>query len=91
MWEPLNYKINGKNFVEIAQESDRFARLLEREGILTNVMDDAALMAKHCRMDFRDFREHVRHYLTVGDHKSMSAIVYKINESAKVLPTMIPA
>jgi hypothetical protein len=91
MWEPLNYKINGKSFVEIAQESDRFTKFLEKKGILTQVMEDAALMAKNCEMGFSDFRDDVRHYLTVGDHENMSAIVRKINESAKVLPAMLSA
>ena len=91
MWEPLNYKINGKSFIEIAQESDRFAKFLEKKGILTQVMEDAALMAKHCEMGFSDFRDDVRHYLTVGDHENMSAIVRKINKSAQVLPAMLSA
>jgi hypothetical protein len=54
-------------------------------------MEDAALMAKNCEMGFSDFRDDVRHYLTVGDHENMSAIVRKINESAKVLPAMLSA
>ena len=91
MWEPLNYKINGKDFTKIAQESFKFAELLEKDGVLTNVMDDAALMAKHSQVDFRNFRDNVRHYLTVGDHKNMSTMVRKINESAQVLPAMVTA
>ncbi len=89
LWKPLNYKINGKNFLQIAQESDAFAQDLEKEGILTQVMDDAALMARHCGMSFRDFRDNVRHYLSVGDKEKMSDTVKNINKSVKfekVLP-----
>lgn len=83
MWKPLNYKINGKDFVQIAQESDRFAESLEKGGILTQVIEDTALMARHCQMGFKEFRDKVRHYLIVGDQENMRAIVKKINESAR--------
>ena len=92
MWKPLNYKINGKDFFEIAGESDRFADALEKEeGMLTQVMDDAALMSKHCRMDFREFRSKVRHYLKAGDRPSMEGIIKTINRSASSLPVKISA
>jgi radical SAM superfamily enzyme YgiQ (UPF0313 family) len=90
LWQPLNYRINGKSFAEIATESDRFAKALEKDGVLTHVMEDAALMAKHCGMGFRDFRDKVRHYLTVGNQKRMSDIVKKINENSKVLKDKYP-
>lgn len=89
MWKPLGYKINGKDFFEIARESDQFAGSLEKEGMLTQVMDDAALMAKHCQMDFREFRNKVRHYLTVGDRANMERIIKTINRSASGLPAKI--
>lgn len=91
MWDPMNYKIDGKDFLEVAQESDKFAKSLEEQGVLTQVMEDAALMAKHCQMGFKDFRENVRHFLTVGDQENMSTIVKKINDSAKTLSAMVPA
>lgn len=84
MWQPLNYKINGKRFIEIAQESDEFAKYFEKEGILTQVMEDAALMARHCSMSYRDFRDDVRHYLMVGDQKNIGHIIKKINKSVSV-------
>lgn len=83
MWQPLNYKIDGKKFIEIAHESDMLAKYLDKNGVLTQVMEDAALMAAHCEMSFRDFRDSVRHYLSVGDHENMSSLVKKINESSK--------
>lgn len=83
MWKPLNYKIDGKNFFQIAQESNSFVESLERDGVLTQVMEDAALMARHCAMDYREFRDKVRHYLSVGDSEHMSDIVKKINESSR--------
>ncbi len=85
MWKPVNYKINGKSFFDIAQESDNFAASLEKEGVLTQIMDDVALMAKHCKMGFREFRDKVRHYLSVGDQANMGAIIEKINRSAATL------
>ncbi|MBI2413361.1 MAG: B12-binding domain-containing radical SAM protein [Deltaproteobacteria bacterium] len=84
LWRPLEYKINGKAFSEIAKESTAFAKSLEGEGLLTQVMDDAALMSRHCGLDFREFRDKVGHYLTVGDREGMSAIIEKINESARL-------
>ncbi len=91
MWKPLGYKINGKDFFETAGESDDFAATLGKEGVLTQVMDDAALMAKHCGMDFKEFRDKVRHYLSVGDLANMGALIEKINSSAVTLRTGCPA
>lgn len=91
MWKTLSYRINGKDFFGIAGESDGFAASLEKEGILTQVMDDAALMAKHCSMDFREFRGKVRQYLSEGDKASMEAVIKAINSSAKVLPVKLTA
>lgn len=85
MWKPLNYKINGNDFFEIANESDCFAASLEKENVLTQVMDDVALMAKHCCMDSREFRDKVRHYLSIGDQQNMSALIEQINRSAATL------
>lgn len=83
MWKPLNYRINGKDFFRIAEESDAFAASLEKEGALTQVMDDVALMARHCGMGFREFRDNVRGYLTGGDQESMGEIIKEINRSAR--------
>ncbi len=84
LWRPLEYRINGKTFPEIAKESTAFAKRLEDEGLLTQVMDDTALISRHCGMGYREFRDKVGHYLTVGDRESMSAIIEKINESARL-------
>lgn len=84
LWRPLEYRINGKDFSEIAIESTAFAKRLEDEGLLTQVMDDTALISRHCGMGYREFRDKVGHYLTVGDRESMGAIIEKINESARL-------
>ncbi len=87
MWKkPPEYSIDGKEFKEIAEESDRFVKSLEDEGVLTQVMDDAVLMANHSQMDYRVFRDSVRRYLTTGDYESLSDIVKKVNKSARNLP-----
>ncbi len=90
-WKPLGYEINGKKFHEIAVESDNFARYVEEEGmkkcgIITQVMEDAALMARHCGMGFGEFRDSVRDYLTVGDKDLMGALLKRINSSVANLP-----
>ncbi|MBI5454406.1 MAG: B12-binding domain-containing radical SAM protein, partial [Deltaproteobacteria bacterium] len=84
LWRPLEYRINGKTFFEIATESTAFAKSLEGEGLLTQMMDDSALVSRHCGMGYREFRDKAGHYLTVGDRESMSAIIEKINESARL-------
>lgn len=83
MWKPLNYKIDGKDFFEIAQESESMIKSLEKEGVLTQVMEDAAFMARHCGMSFRGFRDDVRKYLMVGDYENINDIVTKINEGVQ--------
>ncbi len=85
MWQPMNYKINGKDFFTVAKESDSFAKALEEDGVLTQVMEDAALMARHCDLGYSEFRDNVRRYLTVGDQENMQEIVRKINSSVLVV------
>ncbi|HAO93083.1 MAG: hypothetical protein A2X99_00420 [Deltaproteobacteria bacterium GWB2_55_19] len=84
LWRPLEYRINGRHFSEIALESTAFAKRLEDEGLLTQVMDDTALVSRHCAMGYLEFRDKVGHYLIIGDRESMGAIIEKINESARL-------
>ena len=83
LWRPLEYRINGRHFSEIAPEIDRLRETPRGQGLLTQVMDDTALVSRHCGMGYREFRDKVGHYLVVGDRESMGAIIEKINESAR--------
>lgn len=90
MWDPLDYRIGGRDFIQIATESDELASSLEKEGKLTQVMDDAALMARHSGMSFRDFRDNVRRYLAVGDRERMAGVVKRINEGVRSMRAPAP-
>lgn len=80
-WNPLSYRINGKDFNTIAKESNDFAEQLESNGILTQVIDDIMLMAKCSEVSPREFRDTARRALARGDSQTIKEFASKINEN----------
>ena len=83
LWEPLPYTINGKPFVQFAAETFKLISALEKNGILTAISDDQALMAKHAGYQGREteFRELARRWFMAGDVESIAAMVQTINSN----------
>lgn len=80
-WNPLNYTIDGKQFSEIARESNDFAESLEEEGIVTQMSYDIVLMAGYAGIEPRTFRDKVRRILATGDYLEVERIIEKINQN----------
>jgi len=80
LWEPSSeYNLNGKSFKEITRETENFIRLLEKNGILTQITSETALIARYAGMSPRNFRDKTREYLSSGDYKNIEELVGKIN------------
>jgi radical SAM superfamily enzyme YgiQ (UPF0313 family) len=85
-WDRLSFEIDGKNFYELAKESNDFANVLEANGILTQAIDEIMLMAKYCGVDARTFRDRMRHYLANGDYSGVKKTIHSINLSLSQMP-----
>lgn len=80
-WDHLSFEVNGKNFLELAKESNEFANKLEANGILTQAIDEIMLMAKYYGTDAGTFLTKIRHDLAAGDHIQVREVIKTINSS----------
>jgi len=81
LWDPIPYKINGKEFKEYMRESNEFALELEKSGILMHMTDEMIVMAKYSGMPVKDFRDKSRHYLSLGDYTNLRSLINTINSN----------
>jgi radical SAM superfamily enzyme YgiQ (UPF0313 family) len=72
-------KVNGKNNQEMMRETGEFSRRVDKEGILTQVTVDTALLAKHADMSYREFRDKNREYFMTGNSEAIAAEINTIN------------
>ena len=78
-WNPLPYKVNGKNFKEFSAQTGKMTDNLEKNGLLTAISDDLALLAKYAEMSPRQFRDKNRVLFLSGDEKAIRKEVIDIN------------
>ena len=81
LYEPLPYTIDGKSFNQFVLETFKLILMLEKNGILTAISDDQALMAKYAGFQGKEkeFRELARLWFMAGDTAAISAMVERIN------------
>ncbi len=79
-WDPLPYKINGMSFYEFTALTMQFTGALEQAGLLTNVPDDMALIARCAEMTPRQLRDRARLWCATGDAGAMGQMVAQANE-----------
>jgi radical SAM superfamily enzyme YgiQ (UPF0313 family) len=82
-YDPLPYTIDGKPFMQFAFETFKLISVLEKNGILTAISDDQALMAKYAGYQNKEteFRERVRQWFLTGDAVSINTMVETINRN----------
>ncbi len=79
-WDPLPYKVNGMSFAEFTAVTMKFAAKLEEAGLLTNVPDDMALIARCGGMTPRQLRDRARLWCMTGDATAMAQMVTQAND-----------
>jgi hypothetical protein len=79
-WEPMPLQISGKCFYEYIAETGRMISALETRGILTDVTDEQALLAKCAGMRPREFRELNKRIFYVGAWREMQKIIERVNQ-----------
>lgn len=78
-WKSLPYKIDGKNFREFSSQTEAMTDRIEKNGLLTAVSDDLALLAKYAEMSPKQFRDKNRVLFLSGDEQAIREEVVNIN------------
>ncbi len=81
-WDPLPYKLNGMAFDEFTKLTAWFAAELEKNGLLTGVPDDNALIAQCAGMSAREFRDGARLWCMTGDWQALQEVAVRTNQQA---------
>jgi len=81
LWAPLSdYRINGKTFKEICEETAFFTQRLENENLTTQLFDQNLLLSEFAAMEPRQFGKVTHEFLRNGDHEAMQLLVAEMNE-----------
>jgi radical SAM superfamily enzyme YgiQ (UPF0313 family) len=88
-WDELPFSLNGKDFRTIRREAARFAKELEKNGILTSVSDDLVLIAELAGYGGREreFRDLTQAAFFCGDVEWIGRVVASVNEAAAEMKT----
>ncbi len=81
LWDSLPYSCNGDNFKTLVRKGTQFAQELERNGILTAIPQDLALIVKHLGISPREFRDSYRAHFLTGNYQAIGEMVQKVNAS----------
>lgn len=83
-WDDLPYKLDGRSFREIMNETARLNEAVEGQGILTSLTDDFPLMAELGGYggEERKLRDLARFWFFAGDAKSINEFVQNLNANA---------
>ncbi|HIE44158.1 MAG TPA: B12-binding domain-containing radical SAM protein [Candidatus Omnitrophica bacterium] len=78
-WKSLPYRINGKKHREFSSQTEKMIDMLEKNGLLTAISDDLALLAKYAEMSPREFRDKNRIFFLTGNEEMIRQEISKIN------------
>ncbi|HAM38994.1 MAG: hypothetical protein A2474_05865 [Elusimicrobia bacterium RIFOXYC2_FULL_34_12] len=82
LWNLLPYfKINEKSDKQITGESNSFAQILEKNGILTQISVDTILISEYSGLNPVQFRDKCRKLFSTGNYEEITKIITKINEN----------
>lgn len=78
-WSPLPYRLNGMKFRKFARITEQFALRLERNGLVTQLTDDIAMVGSVLGYDQQEFKELTARAIWTGDWEKMAEIVAAFN------------
>ncbi len=82
LWRPLSdYRLDGKTFAEIADETYQFIKLVEKRGISTQVYDMVFLIAEYAEMSAPELRDRSNSLISEGNHEKLQRIVERVNRN----------
>jgi radical SAM superfamily enzyme YgiQ (UPF0313 family) len=82
-WSPLPYRLSGMSFRRFARITEKFALKLEKNGLVTQLTDDIAMVGSVLGIEPREFKEVTARAMWTGDWEKMAEIVADFNEGSK--------
>ncbi|MBN2331033.1 MAG: B12-binding domain-containing radical SAM protein [Candidatus Aenigmarchaeota archaeon] len=81
-WSPLPYRLNGMRFRKFARITEQFALKLERNGLVTQLTDDIAMVGSVLGMEPMGFKQVTARAMWTGDWEKMAEVVSEFNEKS---------
>jgi radical SAM superfamily enzyme YgiQ (UPF0313 family) len=83
LWGNIDYKMNGKSHYDIVLETTKFIKELESHGVLTMLLDEAAMMASVINYTPAVFKNEMSQYIFTGDYERLKDMISEINNHVK--------
>lgn len=81
LWAPLSdYRVNGKSFSRICEETAFFIQRLEKEKLTTQLFDQNLLLSEFSGMSPFQFGNVTHEYLRNGEYDAMRSLIGAMNE-----------
>jgi len=81
LWDSLPFKCNDDDFLNLVKKSGEFVHAIEKNGILTAIPQDLALIIKNLDISPKEFRDKDREHFLTGDYKKISNMIEKVNRN----------
>ncbi len=78
-WKPLPYKLDGRNFKQIAKITENFGKKLEQNGLVTRLTDDMVITAEILKINLEDYKKDISRSLYIGDAERIEQIIEEFN------------
>jgi len=79
LWEPLPYRLDGRDFAGYAGLSAGFQRQVAAEGVIVNLSDDMVVLAGALGMSLHAFRQQLQAVFFTLDAARLTALVRTLN------------
>lgn len=80
LWEPLPYKMNGKDHIQIMTVAQNMTIELEKNGILTGINDFLILISKVLNLPLTEMRDINRRAFFTGDYMRIKELIELFNK-----------
>jgi len=84
LWEPLPYRVNGKDHSQVVMMAQHLVMELEKNGILTGIGDFLLLAGKHMDMPAREIRDANRRLFFTGNYRGVQNMVELFNRQVAI-------
>jgi radical SAM superfamily enzyme YgiQ (UPF0313 family) len=79
LWGNADYRVKGISHLEIVHDTARFVKEIENNGILTRLLDEAAMMSYLLGIKPMDFKKEISASIFTADYDALKEMVYNIN------------
>ncbi len=79
LWGNADYRVKGRSHLEIIHDTAGFVKEIEKNGVLTRLLDEAAMMASLLRTKPADFKRDISASIFAADYDALKEMVCNIN------------